>query len=210
MPEDLLKTSAIDKEAIHRILRVVPYESGFHFFTGVGKYTGETAISLFSFFEELRTVEPSSVRFHFQRRDFQSWIRETLGDKELADGVDKINAELSDEDLKEALLKILQTRFVELQTLSNKQNEQKAASSLGEELKKFSLDELRQYDGQGGKPVYIVFNGKVYDVSSSSSWSGGSHLGIHNRNENLGEKIKSAPHGEEVFDKVKQVGVIAQ
>ncbi len=174
------------------------------------KYSGETAISLFSFLEELRTIELSSVRFHFQRRDFQNWIRETLGDRGLADTIDKINAELSDENLREALLKILQTRFVDLQTLSNKQKEQKIGGNLVEELKKFSFEELRQFDGQGGKPVYIAFNGKVYDVSSSSSWSGGSHLGIHNRNENLGEKIKSAPHGEEVFDKVKQVGVIVQ
>ena len=65
------------------------------------------------------------MRFHFQRRDFQNWIRDTLGDKEVADGIDKIKPELSDENLKEALLKIVQTRLVELQTLLNAQNLQK-------------------------------------------------------------------------------------
>ena len=212
-PEPSLKKPAIDKATIQKILGSVPYENGFHFFRDIGKYSGETAISLFSFFEELRTIELSSVRFHFQRHDFQNWIGDTLGDKELADGLDKINAELSDENLKETLLKIVQTRFVELQTLSNMQNEQKTVSILGEELK-FSFELLRQYDGRGGKPVYIAFNGKVYDVSSASSWSGGTHnprnTVTHQAGKDLTQEIKSAPHGEEVFAKVKQVGVLVQ
>ncbi len=124
----LKKPTTTDKATIQKILAQVSYENGFHFFTDVGKSLGETAISLFSFFEELRTIELSSVRFHFQRRDFQNWIRDTLGDKELADGIDKIKAELSDENLKEALLKIVQIRLVELQTLLNVQNLQKTGN----------------------------------------------------------------------------------
>jgi predicted heme/steroid binding protein len=210
MSEPYLKKPAIDNATIQKILSSVPYENGFHFFEDVGKYSAETAISLFSFYEELRTIGFSSVRFHFQRRDFQNWIRETLGDKELADGIDKINANLSDQNLKEALLKIVLTRFVELQTLSNMQNEQKTMSISGEELKKFSFEELKQYNGQGGKPVYIAFNGKVYDASSSSSWSGGTHKATHQAGKDLAQEILSAPHGEEVFAKVKQVGVLVQ
>ena len=206
MSEPSTKKTGIDNVTIQKILRSVPYENGFHFLKDTGKPSGETAINLFSFFEELRTIDLSSVRFHFQRRDFQNWIRETIGDKELADGIDKIDANMSDQNLREALLKMVQTRFEELQTISNKQGAQKTA----EELKKFSFEDLKQYDGQGGKPLYIVFNGKVYDVSSSSSWSGGSHMGSHNRNENLGEAIKGAPHGDEVFSKVKQIGVLVQ
>lgn len=96
----------------------MPYERGFHFFSGIGNYTGETAVNLFSFNEELRTIEPQSVRFHFQRKDFQNWIRETLGDVELADRIDKIAGKLSDTNLKRELLKTVQERFEELQTLS--------------------------------------------------------------------------------------------
>ena len=131
MSEPSKKKPTIDKAAIQKILSSLPYEKGFHFFTDIGKYTGETAINLFSFYEELRTIELASVRFHFQRRDFQNWTRETLGDKELADEMNKINAEQSDEKLKEALLKIVQTRFSELQTLSKMQNEQKTVSIPG-------------------------------------------------------------------------------
>jgi predicted heme/steroid binding protein len=206
MSEPSLKKPAIDNATIQNILRSVPYENGFHFLNDAGKFSGETAISLFSFFEELRTIGLGSVSFHFQRRDFQNWIGETLGDKELANGIDKIDVKLSDQDLREALLKIVQRRFEELQTISNMKREQKTV----EEFKKFSFEDLKQYNGQGGKPVYIVFNGKVYDVSSSSSWSGGSHMGTHNRNENLNEAIKGAPHGDEVFAKIKQVGIIVE
>lgn len=85
---------------------------------------------------------------------------------------------------------------------------------LGEELKKFSLEELKQYNGQAGKPIYFAFNGKIYDVSLSSSWFGGVHNPrykvAHQAGKDLTQDIKSAPHGEEVFAKLKQVGVLAQ
>ena len=112
------KTPSVDKAAIQKILSSVPYERGFHFFNGIGRYTGETAVNLFSFYEELRTIELQSVRFHFQRKDFQNWIRETLGDAELAERIDRIDGMLSDENLKKELLKTVQARFEELQTLS--------------------------------------------------------------------------------------------
>lgn len=34
------------------------------------------------------------------------------------------------------------------------------------ELKKFTVEELEEYNGNG-KPAYVAFNGKVYDVSQS-------------------------------------------
>lgn len=109
------KKPSLDKAASQKILASVPYERGFHFFRGVGDYTGETAINLFSFYEELRTIELQSVRFHFQRRDFQKWMRETLEDTELAERIDRIDGKLPDENLKKELLKAVQERFEELQ-----------------------------------------------------------------------------------------------
>ncbi len=205
-PQTATQKPSVDRSTVQEILRSVPYENGFHFFRDTDKYPGETAISLFGLLEELRIIELSTVRIHFQRHDFQNWIRDTLGDRELAEKIDKIDAQLSDQSLKEALLKMLQTRFVELQTLFNMQSEQKT----GEELKKFSLEELKQNKGQEGKPVYIAFNGKVYDVSSSSSWSGGTHKAVHKAGEDLTLNILSAPHGEEVFARVKQIGILVQ
>jgi len=106
--------SSIGKAEAQKILNTVPYERGFHFFTDVGKYTGETAVNLFSFYEELRTIEPQSVKFHFQRGDFQNWIKDTLGDTELAQRIDKINGGLAIEDIKKALRKIVMDRLEEL------------------------------------------------------------------------------------------------
>jgi hypothetical protein len=105
---------SIDKVEAQKILSTVPYERGFHFFTDVGKYTGETAVNLFSLYEELRTIEPQSVKFHFQRGDFQNWIRNTLGDTELAQRIDKIRPDLPSENLKKELRKTVNERLEEL------------------------------------------------------------------------------------------------
>ena len=43
--------------------------------------------------------------------------------------------------------------------------------------KKFTSDELKQFDGLNGHPLYIVFKGKVYDLTSSKLWPEGKHIG---------------------------------
>ncbi len=63
--------------------------------------------------------------------------------------------------------------------------------------KKFTPDEVKQFDGQEGRPLYVVFKGKVYDFTSSKLWPQGVHLQVHTRNENLEAAIKGAPHGED-------------
>ena len=76
------------------------------------------------------------------------------------------------------------------------------------ELKKFTLDELKQYDGKDGRPAYIAFNGKVYDVTESYMWTDGDHQGQHAAGKDLTSEIGMAPHGEETLERVKQVGVL--
>ncbi len=118
--------------------------------------------------------------------------------------IDKTPSGLSDEELRKELLKTVQTRFTELQTIINRVSKNVGVS--GQDLKKFTLEELKQYNGSGGKPVYFAFEGKVYDSSNSDFWRTGNHMGAHNSGKDLTEDIKSAPHGTEVFGKVKQVG----
>ncbi len=108
------KKISITRDEALKILANVPYEKGFHFFTTVGKYTGETAINLFSLYEELKTVEPGSVKFHLQRRDFQNWIHGTLGDNVLAERLDKVNVNMPEQDLKQEIRKIVSARIQEL------------------------------------------------------------------------------------------------
>ena len=80
--------------------------------------------------------------------------------------------------------------------------------SLGNELRKFTLDELKQYDGKEGRPAYIAFNGKVYDVTESFMWADGDHQGQHVAGKDLSSEIGMAPHGEETLERVKLVGVL--
>ncbi len=53
--------------------------------------------------------------FHFQRQDFQKWLRNTIGDEELAKRIDRIEAWSSDENLRKELFKTVHNRITELQ-----------------------------------------------------------------------------------------------
>jgi predicted heme/steroid binding protein len=76
------------------------------------------------------------------------------------------------------------------------------------EEKKFTREELAKFDGRGGNPAYIGFKGKVYDVSDSSFWLSGDHLGAHQAGKDLTAEIDLAPHGPENVDRVKLVGTL--
>jgi predicted heme/steroid binding protein len=80
---------------------------------------------------------------------------------------------------------------------------------MGDELKKFALNELKQYDGREGRPAHVAYNGKVYDVSESFLWMEGDHQGQHVAGNDLTDDMKSAPHGEEMLERVRLVGVLA-
>ena len=73
-------------------------------------------------------------------------------------------------------------------------------------VKKFASDDLKQFDGLNGHPLYIVFKGKVYDLSSSKLWPQGKHMGMHTQSEDLTEAIKKAPHGEDNVFRYPLVG----
>jgi predicted heme/steroid binding protein len=75
------------------------------------------------------------------------------------------------------------------------------------DLKKFTTHELSSFNGKDGKPAYIGFKGKVYDVTDSVQWSNGDHLG-HEAGHNLTEDMIMAPHSEGVLDELKIVGLL--
>ncbi len=100
-----------------KLLNAVPYENGFHFFTEHGKYTGITAISTVEFAEKLQIVPVKSVMFHFPRQDFQNWLKNTIGDDELASRIDQVK-ESKDEELRKKLFEEVNKRISELQVYS--------------------------------------------------------------------------------------------
>lgn len=78
------------------------------------------------------------------------------------------------------------------------------------EEKKFTLEELSKCDGKNGNPAYVAINGKVYDVSDSSFWLDGDHLGSHQAGKDLTEELELAPHGPENLERVKSIGILSQ
>jgi predicted heme/steroid binding protein len=76
------------------------------------------------------------------------------------------------------------------------------------ELRKFTSEELEEHNGKNGKPAYIAYQGKVYDVSDSDLWRDGEHMGLHQAGKDLTEELELAPHREEVLERVKLVGTI--
>jgi predicted heme/steroid binding protein/uncharacterized membrane protein len=75
-------------------------------------------------------------------------------------------------------------------------------------MKEFTSEELLSCDGKEGKPVYIAFEGKVYDVSKSPLWSKGTHMSRHPSGKDLSGEISAAPHGPEVFERYPQIGIL--
>jgi predicted heme/steroid binding protein/uncharacterized membrane protein len=75
-------------------------------------------------------------------------------------------------------------------------------------MKEMTSEELLSFDGKDGKPVYISFQGKVYDVSKSPLWSKGLHMNRHPSGGDLTGAISAAPHGTEVLERYPLVGVL--
>ncbi len=75
-------------------------------------------------------------------------------------------------------------------------------------MREISAEELSSDNGKEGKPVYIAFEGKVYDVTQSPLWSTGLHMNRHPAGKELTGEISAAPHGLEVFERYPQVGVL--
>ena len=67
-------------------------EHAFRYATDIGAYTGGAATSLAEFHDQLAEVPQEAITFHLYPRqpDFQRWIRETLGDEQLAEQIAQI------------------------------------------------------------------------------------------------------------------------
>lgn len=112
--EPNLKKATLTRETANKILRKVTVQEGFRFFRGIGDYTGKVAMSLEDFAVDLRTIDLRSIEFHFQRQDFEKWIRNVLGDEELAKSLSQIRMGLQGEKLRNELIMVVTKRVEEL------------------------------------------------------------------------------------------------
>ena len=75
-----------------------------------------------------------------------------------------------------------------------------------DETKLFTLEELAKFDGSEGRPAYVAYKGKVYDVSESFLWKGGKHQGLHRAGRDLTGELPRAPHGVDFLKRFPVVG----
>ncbi len=113
-------TSTADAFA-RKLLSPVPQDKAFTFHLDMNTPTGKTANSLQAFCESLLEVEPNSITFHLEREDFQNWVNEVIGDKELAPRLSSLKGlTLSPEELKSKVYDVVKTRCDELSSLLTK------------------------------------------------------------------------------------------
>ncbi len=72
-----------------KLLRTVAPERAFYFYKGIGEPLGSASKNLAEFADSVRSIDPTSVKFHLERGDFESWFK-LLGDQSLASQVASI------------------------------------------------------------------------------------------------------------------------
>jgi Family of unknown function (DUF5752) len=108
------KDQYISDLKIVKILSTVPHDKEFYFYTDFSRYTGEAATNLVTFAQKLETINADSIKFHFQRNDYQNWIKTTVGDNVLAERINRISRQLPVEDLRKELTNTVQARIAQL------------------------------------------------------------------------------------------------
>jgi len=101
----------------NEILREVPPDGAFHFYTGIDRPIIVSANSLTDLLTKIRSVPVESVGFHTSRGDFENWIR-MLGDETLAQQMAKLGTE-SREALRKHSIQVLEARHKELTKASS-------------------------------------------------------------------------------------------
>ncbi len=102
-----------------KILKTVPREKAFYFFTSIGNYTGTSASSLREFMEKVNEVNVKSLEFHLHRGDFEKWTSEVLQDAELASEIKRLEKlSLTGNSLRDQLSFTISRRFKRLTSQS--------------------------------------------------------------------------------------------
>jgi len=99
------------------ILKIVPANNAFYFFTDIGQCTDRCSACLADFCNVIQTIDVKSVEFHFKRGDFAIWIRDTLGDSELSNKINRVSKTIRGEELRTTIHQAVENRLTELKKL---------------------------------------------------------------------------------------------
>ncbi|MDH5634841.1 MAG: DUF5752 family protein [Candidatus Bathyarchaeota archaeon] len=110
------RCSIPSQQKLKAILRDMSAAQHFRFYEDIGKPTGHVATSLLDLCAKLASAQSpqahASLTFHSRRGDFAAWIREAIGDLELADKISQINPD--DQRLAKKLHKTVEERVKHL------------------------------------------------------------------------------------------------
>jgi predicted heme/steroid binding protein len=67
-----------------------------------------------------------------------------------------------------------------------------------------------KFNGKGGAPAYIAFEGKVYDVSGSFLWQRGRHQVRHLAGIDYTGGLEEAPHAADLLERFPVVGIVSK
>lgn len=78
----------------------------------------------------------------------------------------------------------------------------------------FTAEELKNYNGRNGQPVYVAVDGIVYDLTRSKYWKTGTHMNMHEAGADQSRAIhelapKSIHKGGKILERMPKVGVLA-
>ena len=106
------------RNAATNTLRTVAPDKAFSFYREVGQPLGLASRSLDELATAVEGVDPSSVRFHIERGDFENWLR-MLGDRPLADQVASLRGQhISPDELRRLLSSMIRTRIDRLHKIA--------------------------------------------------------------------------------------------
>ena len=111
----MVKSSNDTKNPLH----IVSHAKGFHFYMAIGDYCGVSVYSLEEFSEALQHVCSEAILFHFERGDFQNWIRDVIGDNELAQKIDDLqmcDRHLAAESCRREIVERVRARIIQLES----------------------------------------------------------------------------------------------
>lgn len=78
---------------------------------------------------------------------------------------------------------------------------------------KFTLEQLKKFDGKNGNPAYVAVDGVVYDVSALPAWKNGEHKhGLKAGNDLTVEFAKAPPfhRTNHVLNKAVKIGMLVK